>query len=129
MLAKTSLLAFLAGSAAAKVAWRIEVSEGENGVLGSPCVFFEVRDDAVGGMPVMISDRLCNGRDHNNDKQWTFDYAGHRNWYSATIHQNNFYYRHGYGVTYRTDHGTFYFSTGDLRGIGNGVFVGNGEAL
>jgi hypothetical protein len=127
MLAKISLLALLVSCAAAKVAWRIELTG--NGNNASPCVFFEVRDDAVGGMPAMISDRKCDGYDHNNDRQWTFDYGGHRAGYSATIHQDNFYYREGFGVTYRTDHGTFYFRTGEIQGVGNGRFVGNGEAL
>ena len=82
---------------------------------------------------MMIDDRICGGYDHGGDRRWTFDFPGRRNGYSATIKQTSFYLVDGFGFTYRTDHGTFWWDTGRLEvtneAVGGATYFGDKFAL
>ncbi|KAK1749712.1 hypothetical protein QBC47DRAFT_418766 [Echria macrotheca] len=121
-------LAIVGNPVAAKVQWLVNYDTNKN-TPAENCAELRIVDDAINGGSLTIADWVCNGREHNGDKQWTFDYAGKFNWYSATIHQNSFYYVEGFGITYRTDHGTFYWSTGRMDLPRSGFWSKSGTAL
>ena len=79
-----------------------------------------------------VNGRVCGGYDHGGDQRWTFDIPGVRAGYSATVKQTSFYYIDGFGFTYRTDHGTFWWDSGRLevsKEIGGTVYFGLAYAL
>ncbi|KAK0642062.1 hypothetical protein B0T16DRAFT_462078 [Cercophora newfieldiana] len=101
-----------AAPAAAKVTWEV--------IYDTPpdrphSVDFRIWDDALNGGGWAVHRHQCNGYDHGGDQQWTFDIAGSVPHYSATIKQEHFWIIKGSGVTYRTDHGTMWWDTGDLQ--------------
>jgi hypothetical protein len=118
----------LSNTAAAHVTWLVNYDTNKPAAAEN-CAELRIVDYGVNGGGLTIADWVCNGREHNGDRQWTFDYAGKFNWYSATIHQSSFYYIDGFGITYRTDHGTFYWDTGRMDFKGNGFYSKEGRAL
>ncbi|KAK4444205.1 hypothetical protein QBC34DRAFT_498468 [Podospora aff. communis PSN243] len=115
----------LSSMASAYVTWLVNYDTNKP-TAAENCAELRIVDTGVNGGALTIADWVCNGREHNGDRQWTFDYAGKFNWYSATIHQSSFYYIDGFGITYRTDHGTFYWNTGRMDFKGNGFYSKEG---
>jgi len=120
----------LSNTVAAHVDWILNFDTNKTLPTQDSCAELRITDYGIGGGYLTIADWTCDATfSGRQDLIYTFNFAGKRKGYSATIVESDVFFDGGFRIIYRTDHGVFEWDTGKLGESRYHFYSKSGRAL